>query len=166
MTRGAICHQQAYAQGKMLDHSGWSGLLERKITPSDIDMVVESGGYFVFAELSSRYASWREISIGQRRLYHSLIVNNPGRHVCVLLKHSVKSSRQIRTDKDIDSASLWAMDRQAEGRIDEFFVSLENCERWRRMLAFFVKEPKNCIEWIKRLSSQLDAPHRSCFDGR
>jgi len=52
--RGEIIAEQAYAQGKMLDHSGWTGFLPRNITPSDIDMVIANGQSMMLIEWSSR----------------------------------------------------------------------------------------------------------------
>jgi hypothetical protein len=102
---------EAYAQGKMLDHSGWR--LPRGITPSDIDMVFENrpeGGASLVGELSSSCSAWSTIDKAQRDVYLSLIRNQM--HCAVLCKHSVRPElgRLIRTDSDVESYELIAWD--------------------------------------------------------
>ena len=105
--RGDIFSTPAYAQGKMLDHSGWK--LPRNITPSDVDMVIDNDGSIIYGELSSWCSHWAGIKEGQRRLYQNAI--RDGKHCAVLCRHSVKPEerRQIDTCYDIESfeAMFW-----------------------------------------------------------
>lgn len=99
---GKILCEQAYAQGKMLDHSSWK--LPRGITPSDIDMYIDNDGRLIFAELSSSKKRWTEISQGQWRGYRNIIKGT--RHVAILLNHNVPANTQINTRTDIRFCQL------------------------------------------------------------
>src|SRR5687768_15001960 len=113
MSRGAIYNEQAYAQGKMLDHSEWK-LLPRKITPSDIDMCFDNRGWLLLCELSSKTPNWSDIPKGQFWLYKSMTAKS--RTIAALLKHNVKD-RQIDTLNDIQSFQVML----AGGRTTEVF---------------------------------------------
>jgi len=97
---GRILSEAAYAQGKMLDHSGWK--LARKITPMDIDMVVESNGCFLCVELKKGGAHYKTLSIGQRRAFKALLAQSDN-NLLVLAGHEVGSDRAIDTLHDISS---------------------------------------------------------------
>ena len=106
-TRGGIRCPEAYAQGKMLDHSWWSGQMRGKITPSDIDMVVESYGCFLFCELSRDAEGLQAISRGQRIMLSNL-VRLPGTHCVAILSHHLFShSKPIDTAMDIVTATIY-----------------------------------------------------------
>ena len=133
---GAIHSLEAYAQGKMLDHSGWYGILPRGITPSDIDAVFDNGGDILFCELSSQHATWGDLSRGQLLTYFNTI-GPVSRHFAVLLKHSV-SGRQIDTLNDIDSFHIMIR----KDRDILFWPDQENSasgERWNRFAKFWFK---------------------------
>lgn len=105
--RGNILVEQAYAQGKMLEHGGWNGLLPRHITPSDADFIFDNRGNVIFCELSSSCSRWRELSIGQLLLYKSLCYEpTQHHHLSILLSHSVPSSRKIDTRRDIETFQI------------------------------------------------------------
>jgi hypothetical protein len=104
ISKGAIYAEQAYAQGKMLDHSEWFSILPRGITPSDIDMVLDNRGRMIFVELTTKYEMFEDLSTGQRILHEGLA--KCGKHVSVLGWHDVPSSRQINTFSDISKVSL------------------------------------------------------------
>jgi hypothetical protein len=106
--RGWIFAEDAYAQGKMLNHGGWNGVLPRRITPSDVDMVFDNAGKIIFIELSSSCSCWQEITPGQRLLYENAIKG--GAHCACLCKHSVPVSMQIDTRYDIDSFQIMVWD--------------------------------------------------------
>ena len=116
--RGDIFSTPAYAQGKMLDHSGWK--LPRNITPSDVDMVIDNDGSIIYGELSSWCSHWAGIKEGQRRLYQNAI--RDGKHCAVLCRHSVKPEerRQIDTCYDIESfeAMFWDFGPVCSGVLD------------------------------------------------
>jgi len=103
-SQGRILVESAYAQGKMLDHSGWC--LDRGITPSDIDFVIEAGGCFLFGELSRDNDSMRNLSKGQRIMYRRL-ASRSDRDVVAVCSHSVQQDRPINTQTDILSATIY-----------------------------------------------------------
>ncbi len=120
--RGSVFAEEAYAQGKMLDHSSWQRPrdgdrpLPRSITPSDADMTVGEGlfssipavfdnrGNILFCELSSHAREWKEIQPGQLRLYEGLLRGNP--HCAVLCRHSVRPERKRKIDTRYDIESF------------------------------------------------------------
>ena len=99
---GEIYSELAYAQGKMLDASGWSGFLPRRITPSDVDHVFDDWGAMLFAEFSSQHKKWSELDDGQVWMYQNL-VKGSNNAIAALCKHSVPTTRQINTKNDVDS---------------------------------------------------------------
>lgn len=103
--RGSIRTHAAYAQGKMLDHSRWSGVLPRLITPSDIDIVFDDARNcrVCFCELSRSSSTWIGISTGQRRLYSRLVASGHGKVFAVLLKHCTPVSNDIDTYSGVES---------------------------------------------------------------
>lgn len=117
--RGAIIIESAYAAGKMLDHSLWRNELPRKITPSDIDMivhddsvvesnnmVVDNNGVILFVELSSKTDKWNELSRGQRLLYENLVWAGCGNIKAALCHINPEPGKQIDTVNDIISFSV------------------------------------------------------------
>lgn len=136
---GAIMFREAYAQGKMLDHSGWH--LARGVTPSDIDMVVESYGCFLFAELTKNGCDWSNLKTGQRILYESL-ARIPGNHVVCLARHSVPSGEQVDTYEDIEAASVrWAGGAKS---------LLLDASQWRVLVTEWVPRPHQVIGWLDK----------------
>lgn len=103
-TPGKVYCELAYAQGKMLDNSGWAAVLPRGITPSDIDFVFDNNGSIIYGELSSSCILWEELATGQRRLYWSLIRGT--RHIAVLCRHVVAQDTQIDTRSDVIGFSV------------------------------------------------------------
>jgi hypothetical protein len=150
--RGAIFAEEAYALGKMLDHSCWSKQgeqscwqkdsmpLPRLITPSDLDSVFsrlvephavptvfDDNGCMIFAELSTNADDWRFLSTGQYRLYRGLL---EGPHCAVLCRHGIRpeQKKKICTRHDIISFQPMVWDHGAvigatsHGRVWEDFV--------------------------------------------
>lgn len=97
---GAIYCEEAYAQGKMLDHSEWQGKLPRSITPSDIDQIFDNDGKLLACEWSRSNLRWNELTRGQRDTYMAVVKSG---HMAALLKHSVPRSRKIKTRTDVES---------------------------------------------------------------
>ena len=129
MSRGAIYNQQAYAQGKMLDHSQWN--LPRLITPSDIDVVFANGTSMLLCEFSSQHSGWADIQYGQRKLYADCVSASGGDMVAVLVRHSVPSSRVICSATDCDTFQLMYQHKNSdELGISEIFVS-GTLNRWK-----------------------------------
>ena len=134
---GAIHSLEAYAQGKMLDHSGWYGILPRGITPSDIDTVFDNKGDILFCELSRHHPIWSDLSRGQLMLYFNAI-GPVSKHFAVLLKHSV-DGRQIDTMKDVDSFHV--MIRKGQDIL--FWPDREQTasgDRWRKFAPSWFKD--------------------------
>ena len=124
--RGRILVEEAYAQGKMLESRSWYGLLPRKITPSDIDMVIDNNGRILFVEFDSNTAAWDGITRGQRRLYENIVLNGSGKHFAACCRHNVKD-RRIDTLHDVLEFQLMYM------RGDSLNVSsIYDGSKWRR----------------------------------
>lgn len=96
---GKIRCEQAYAQGKMMDSSGWYGFLPRGITPSDVDLYFDNDGQFIFVEFSSHNILWEHLDKGQRLGYWNLIRGT--KHIAVLCRHCVPQDTQINTRTDV-----------------------------------------------------------------
>lgn len=109
---GAIFAEEAYALGKMLDHSAWQTdvRISRGITPSDVDMAVDNNGMILFCEISSQYEEWKKLREGQRRFYENCVKG--GLHCAALCRHAVKlmDQRKIDTCNDIISFQLMFWD--------------------------------------------------------
>jgi hypothetical protein len=123
--RGSIIWQEAYALGKMLDHSAWQRdepRLPRQITPSDYDAVIghtgidgvagalDNFGKVLLLEFSRSANDWREIGRGQRLLYQGLLQTGP--HCAVLCHHNIapELGRKICTRWDVISIHLMLFD--------------------------------------------------------
>lgn len=126
---GRILIEAAYAAGKMLDCSGWNGLLRSNITPSDVDLCFDNNGAVLFADFSIACDSWTQIKStlrGQRWLYESLIKSGP--HCAVICKHSVQAERLIDTLKDVERFQVMVWDFEPvlspvySGRVWQSFV--------------------------------------------
>jgi hypothetical protein len=141
---GAIICREAYAQGKMLDHSGWH--LSRGVTPSDIDMVVESYGCFLWAELTKNACDWSTLKTGQRILYDSLS-KIPGNHVVCLARHSVPVGETVDTYEDIEAAAIrWACGTKS--------LLLEKSQ-WQTLVTEWVPRPHQVIAWLDKHHAAL-----------
>jgi hypothetical protein len=154
---GSIMSEQAYAQGKMLNHSAWYGHLPRGITPSDVDATVANGEFVLLWELSSSSVEWFQIATGQRRLYEDMVQCSGGKHWACLLKHSVDSSRAIDTVEDIDSFHV--MFRRDDGRTD--YLPLQPGGRWFDFVRLFYECRKKA--WKMTFETECVA---TCFCGR
>jgi hypothetical protein len=96
MSPGKIKIEDAYAQGKMLDHSGWNGKFKQPNGQfSDVDWIYDSGGYIAFGELKYGCCRWDELPLGQLLLFKHLVRNTD--HVVVLCSHSTPAHLQIDT---------------------------------------------------------------------
>lgn len=137
-TPGGIRCPEAYARGKMLDHSWWAGKMRGRITPSDIDMVVESYGCVMFCEISRDHDRLEFLSRGQRILLRWLAKLN-GCHCVALLRHGLFShSRPIDTANDILSATVYF---DGGTRV----VTLEN-EEWKLFAIHWTSDPSGAVE--------------------
>ena len=134
--RGAILVEQAYAQGKMLDHSSWR--LVRGISPSDIDFVIESGGNFGFVEFSKHFKSIEQLNHGQKLLYERLISRIHKSDFVGLAYHNVPEERSIDTCRDVISAEIYTQ----RGNF-----SL-NQEQWEEFITTWTESPVYGINHI------------------
>lgn len=142
--RGSIHSPEAYAQGKMLDHSRWAGELPRNITPSDVDMVIESGGYTMYCELSSQYNNWPFLALGQRKMYESFVRFNPNRSICVLLYHRTPLDKQVDTFGGIESASIMVGCNQKE-----LLFGSSKAYQWPDLAVRFTRFPDSVITLVR-----------------
>lgn len=142
MRRGAVNHEQAYAQGKMLDHSGWSNLLPRHITPSDIDAVFANGREMLLIELSSSAREWAEISKGQLRLYQDIVLASEGRLWAVLCHHKTPSNQKILTDTDIVSFQVMVRNRETLKPHSSSVVAVGPENEWKQFVLRYFNESR------------------------
>jgi hypothetical protein len=141
-TPGGIRSPEAYAQGKMLDHSWWSGQMRGRITPSDLDMFVESHGCFLFCELSRSSSTLADMSTGQR-IAMERFAKLPGIHAVCILRHGMFShSRAIDTANDIESAAIYFDGGSS--------VKMLDGEQWRGFACQWTHNPKAAIDtWLR-----------------
>ena len=139
MPRGAIRSEEAYALGKMLDHSAWAGVLPRNVTPSDVDMCFDNAGRVIFGELSSEHCEWRKISVGQRRLYQGLI-DGSDKHCAVVCRHCVSPSdhKKIDTRNDIVAFQIMVYDDAAFAL---FETDVYGSDEWQRFVLRWFDDP-------------------------
>lgn len=138
--RGAIYCEEAYAQGKMLDNSEWRNILPRNITPSDIDIVFDNAGSFIYGELSSQSRHWNEIATGQRLMYWNAIRGT--QHLAILCKHSVPRMRQIDTVRDIEDCCVM----YDAGQGVPVFRAFSTNEDWRKIVGGW---HKHGADWVR-----------------
>lgn len=143
--RGAVFSEQAYAQGKMLDHSEWS--LPRKITPSDIDMCFDNDGRVLYCEISRHHSKWPELHIGQIKLYQAAVKST--QNLSVLCKHSVPANRQINTRSDIERFSV--MVDCGHFQVTPVFES----GRWRAFVDGWFKDPEAVFRYVVSESAPI-----------
>ena len=105
MEPGKIHHRAGYEKAKMLDHSGWTEIMPRKITPSDIDFVVELDGRVLAGELKTDITEFKDMSHGQRRTYETLARKGI---TVVLVKHGTPEGQDINTITDVVSFQVMA----------------------------------------------------------
>jgi hypothetical protein len=133
----------------MLDHSSWQcgdNPLPRSITPSDIDMGFDNGGWVLQCEVSSTASSWRNVPRGQVQYYLSSI---KGTHNCaVLCYHTVplSDSRPIDTRKDIKKFHVLL-------HVSDGFLLSPIYNGWEAFVLQWYKSPaavrEKCIEGAK-----------------
>lgn len=111
MGRGKIKHLDAYIKAKLLDHSGWTEHLPRKISPSDGDMLLDHLGRILLIELSTKTDSFNELATGQRILGENFVRNGKGKQAYALAKIVTPEDRAIDTTKDIISFSFLIYDK-------------------------------------------------------
>lgn len=146
-TRGGIRCPEAYAQGKMLDHSWWSGQMRGKITPSDIDMVVESYGCFLFCELSRDAEELEHLSRGQRIMLSNL-ARVPGTHCVAILTHGLFSrSKAIDTAMDVSTATIY-FDGGTRNK-------LLTAEEWREFACHWTHDPSGAVNKYLHPTSEV-----------
>ena len=135
--RGAIRSEEAYALGKMLDHSDWQRgeKIARLITPSDVDACFDNNGNVIFCEFSSQHDDWSRISLGQRLLYQNCI--NGTDHLAVLCRHSVKASdgRRINSRTDIQSFQVMLHDR-----ILLYSPVIDGNDKWQKLIQWWFED--------------------------
>lgn len=147
-TPGGIRCPEAYAQGKMLDHSWWSGQMARGITPSDTDMFIESAGCFLWCEISRDCETIEDIcraskgqGIALRRLSRI-----QGMHAVAVLCHGLFSlSRPINTATDIRTATVYFNSGAS-------VVTLDG-EQWRSLACLWSENPVSAVRWLESVGA-------------
>jgi hypothetical protein len=150
--KGRILWQEAYALGKMLDHSSWQKgdhVLPRLITGSDIDACFARGqqpgqthfvfedrlhdGATIYCELTRQFANWKNIRFAQRWVYESAIRYGP--HCAVLCQHAVTpdEERAIDTRQDVIAFQVMLFDFE--------FVFSRMFKRWEKFVFAWFDNP-------------------------
>jgi hypothetical protein len=138
---GRILSEQAYAQGKMLDHGNWK--LARGITPSDVDFVVESGGCFLFAEFSRGCGSFDCLSKGQRMMYARLASRRSD--IVVVCQHSVPSDRAIDTLADVEAATVYFDGGEGSVLVDN--------SQWQLIVEHWAESPARVLGALREVAA-------------
>lgn len=163
--RGDIYAPEAYAQGKMIDHSAWGGVLPRKITPSDIDMVMEQGGWLMFIEAVRGRQGWDDIKYGQRFMYQS-IAELSDKVLCVLWCHEAPLERKIDSRCDCRSFSVMLSypHPHQHSRMRVAVTHGFSGERWEKFVRGWFEKPAavytyclSCITGLLDNSTATDA---------
>jgi len=133
--RGDVRNLLRYKQ--LFNHVNLSANLPRRISPSDIDMVLDNkrDDRILFGELTMA-ESWDEKGKGQRELYERLVMTSGAQCFSVLLTHHMEAEEAIDTLYDVDSFHV--MYKQEE-RITYSDV-LGGC-LWPDFVAEFYREP-------------------------
>ena len=167
---GDIYSEQAYALGKMLDHSAWQmgdRRLPRGITGSDVDglgnrfggvsdgipATFDNSGRTILVELSSHLDRWRHVPSGQRWVYEALIAHAP--HCAVLCRHNVtlKMGRKICTRYDVVSFQPMFYDHGVV--IGDVFQSND---LWQKFVFEWFEDPIRARRRFIGLSAGMVAP--------
>lgn len=138
--------EQAYAQGKMLDSSGWNGLLARGITPSDIDWFVESSGCYLFAEFSRDCVQIDCLSRGQQLAYTRLS-RRPNGDAVAVCKHSVPTTRVIDTKVDVEACTVYF----ASGTKSVLLCN----DQWQQLVTKWAASPADATRWLASLHDAI-----------
>ena len=144
---GRILCEQAYAQGKMLDSSGWNGVLARGITPSDIDWFVESSGCYLFAEFSRECIDLDCLSRGQQLAYTRLSRRANG-DVVAVCKHSVPTNRAIDTVLDVEACGVYF----AAGTKSVLLCN----DQWQQLVKKWAVNPADASKWLESLHDAIE----------
>lgn len=153
--RGAIYNEQAYAQGKMIDHSKWQTgekRLPRNITPSDIDMIFDNRGHQLAIELTRGEKKWTEIQAGQRGVMEGFIICPPKLvRLGVLAWHSVAPHQQICSREHIDGF-IPVLHDCGECYVLEPF---NGNDRWQRFVFRFYEKPLQLrLDLLRRVAEK------------
>jgi hypothetical protein len=149
MRRGAVHVEQAYAQGKMLNHADWSEVLPRRITPSDVDMAIDNDGAVILCELSTQCSNWKDIPKGQIKLYEALVKNTV--HIAVLAYHRVPPDREINTRRDFQSIQVMLhSDGMVLSRIEAGYLFERLVKEWMRDAGSVRQKLFERVEWELR----------------
>lgn len=125
MTRGQIYNRVRYEQAKMLDHSGWNGVLKRRITPSDCDMWIDfNGKRQLFVELKTTESL--ELGTGQRRAYENLLKIGQGKIVVAVARVNTPPDRDIDTFRDVEAFQVWT--------VSEKWPTIYGADKWQQFV--------------------------------
>lgn len=145
LKRGEVFAEEAYALGKMLDHSSWQQgeKIVRLITPSDIDAVWDNIGMVIFAEFSSHASEWAQIKKGQRWMYESALKN--GAHCAVLCRHNVHPEDGKKINSKLDVVSFQPMFWDHSPVIGDLQIGND---RWQAFVRLWFKDPIRLRRWF------------------
>lgn len=167
--RGAIRSIEAYAQGKMLDHSAWREILPRNITPSDIDACFDNSGDILYCELTRHATTWLgddgkvhpKIGYGQFMLYFNAI-GPISKDLAVLLHHDVPATRAIDTRADIDAFQVMV-------RKGDEVVFSPVWHRWEKFVVSWYDNPSKvrriCVDEAAKAAFETPGEHDEWLAG-
>lgn len=109
----------------MLDHSGWNGVLKRRITPSDCDMWIDfNGKRQLFVELKTTESL--ELGTGQRRAYENLLKIGQGKIVVAVARVNTPPDRDIDTFRDVEAFQVWT--------VSEKWPTIYGADKWQQFV--------------------------------
>jgi len=146
-SNGRIMVEEAYAQGKMIDHSSW--VLDRGCNFCDVDMLLDSKGccFWCFLE---RTKNRKTLSKGQRIVFDTLS-NLNGYHIAAVLRHSVDVKERINSRFDIQEAEVWFDRGQRQ-------VLLNN-EQYQRLVCAWATNPYKALNRLRLNFNQNGRNH-------
>jgi hypothetical protein len=146
---GDIVNPQAYAQGKMLQHGKWNGILPRGVTPSDCDMqYFDNAGHILLVEFSRHHSSWHELSRGQRFGYENLItISRESKRHCIaaLCQHDVPQDTLICTYSNVVQFSVMLCAEPAGVVTTHRPFS---GDRWPEFVLSFFDDPTRTVQYV------------------
>jgi len=124
---GAIRCPSRYAQAKMIDHTELSALFPRKISPTDLDFVIEMRGHMLFGEFKF---SDTELPFGQRQCLTKLVMANP-KFSAFVASHNVPNGGTIISSVClIEEAFFWHRGDFKQAKISRSIYLEELCRAW------------------------------------
>ena len=158
--KGSILVKEAYAQGKMVESSGWANrekygtaILPRGITPSDIDVVFNPGtfmldnaGHVLCVELSKQTNIWSQAKRGQYLAAQSLVKAGQGKIASAIGFHRTPTEEQIDLRESVESFSVMYYVAPTYACTKPF----EGNQHWQRFVLAWFDDAERLIASIRQ----------------